>query len=108
MERFIALGPDEDQWCVDSRSRLLKNGPHLGNQESAQERIQLAIRLASDTTLLGRAALLGTGDGSVADMAASNETSWLNLEENSVMSCSGGSCGAEIDEARKTGSKVSL
>jgi hypothetical protein len=109
MERFVALGPDEDQWCIDSRSKLLKNGLHLGNQEFARERIQLAIKLAADTTLLRQhAALLGIVDSTVAHVVTGSETSWLNLDEDSVMSCSGGSCSAEVDDSRKTANKMSI
>ena len=96
MERFIALGPDEDHWCVDSRSKPGKNGLHLGNQEFARQRIQIAIKLAADTTILRhRVAVPGLSDSGTTHIADDNETSWLNLEEDSVISCSGNSCGEE-------------
>ena len=103
MERFLVIDSGEEQLCMDSRARPQAIGIREGHMSSAKDRVSSAVELAADVTMVRRrAALQGPMDVDQAQNPEGNERSWLNLEEDSQASCSGGSRSEERKREGKT------
>jgi hypothetical protein len=102
MERFLVIDSGEEQWCLDSRARPSTIGIREGHMRSAKDRVSSAVELAAEVTMVRRqAALQGPMDIGEEQNPEGNERSWLNLEEDSQASCSGGSRTTERKGKRK-------
>ena len=92
MERFLVIDPFEEQWCIDLRSKTSTFPIREGSRTCASGRVQRAIDLAADVVLTRRlAALQGGTIAEEGQPVEGNERSWLDLDEDSQVSCSGGS-----------------
>ena len=92
---------------MDSRARPQAIGVREGHVSSAKDRVHIAVELAAAERMARRqVALHGPMDGD-EDRNPGGDTgghgrSWLNLEDDSQASCSGGSRRAERKGKSKT------
>lgn len=92
LERFLVVNPGEEPFSVDSTKRSTATRIRDGEEICASLRVRSAIQLAAEVmTLRRQVALQGMRCVEESQAVEENERSWLDMEEHSQVSCSGGS-----------------
>ena len=100
MERFLVIDPVNELWSIDSEKKQGAIPVREGSRACASRRVQRAIDLAAEVSTTRRlAAFQRPTRTEEAQVMEGNERSWLDLDADSQVSCSGGS--RSLDRGRE-------